>query len=241
MRSLRDILYSSGMDKTDQIVHEKAEAPRTHCIRCGTCCMKGGPTLHEDDVSLFTKGALKETHVYTLRKGEVVRHLDDTLMVLEREMVKIKGIGEAWVCIFFDDDEKACRIYEDRPVECRALKCWDPRDLIEVMTRPSLQRTHLIDPGDGIRKIIEAHEERCAYETLELAAKGLRKPGSDKAVKKILDLLQYDHHMRPVLIEKLKLDPAAMDFLFGRPLTATIRMFGLRVKQEGGDFILTPA
>jgi Fe-S-cluster containining protein len=203
--------------------------------------MKGGPTLHEDDFSLFAKGVLEETHVYTLRKGEVVRNLDDTLMVLEREMIKIKGVGEDWVCIFFDDDEKACKIYEDRPLECRALKCWDPRDLIEVMARPCLQRTNLIGPGDSVLKIIEAHEQRCAYETLESAVKGLQKPGSDKAVEKILDLLQYDHSMRPVLTEKLKLDPDAMDFFFGRPLTTTIRMFGLRVKQEGENFILMPA
>jgi Fe-S-cluster containining protein len=153
--------------------------------------MKGGPTLHEEDATLFTKGVLEKTHVYTLRRGEVVRKIDDTLMILEGEMIKIKGVGEAWSCIFYDDDEKACKIYQDRPVECRALM-------------------------------------------------GLQQPGSDKAVEKILDLLQYDHYVRPFLTEKLNVDPNAMDFFFGRPLTTTIRRFGLCVKEEGDNFTLVP-
>ncbi len=228
------------MVKDSHIVREGEETPRTHCIRCGTCCMKGGPTLHEDDMTLFAKGVLDKTHVYTLRKGEVVRNVNDTLMVLEQEMVKIKGEGEAWSCMFYDDDVKTCRIYPDRPVECRALKCWDPQDLRDVMARPYLQRTDLVNADDGILKIIGEHEQRCAYEHLESAIKGLNQPGPDEAVEKILDLLQYDYYMRPILTEKLNVDPNAMDFFFGRPLTITIRMFGLCVKQEGEDFILVP-
>jgi Fe-S-cluster containining protein len=183
---------------------------------------------------------LDKTHVYTLRKGEVVRNIDDTLIILEQEMIKIKGEGEAWSCMFFDDDDKGCRIYQDRPVECRALKCWDTQDLMEVMATPCLQREDLIDRRDGILKIIGAHEQKCAYETLESAMKGLQKPDSDKAMEKVLDLLQYDYHIRPFLTEKFNVDPNAMDFFFGRPLTTTIRMFGLCVKQEGSDFILVP-
>jgi len=201
--------------------------------------MKGGPTLHEDDAILFTKGTLEKTHVYTLRKGEVVRNIDDTLMVLEREMIKIKGQGEAWSCTFYDEDKSSCKIYQDRPVECRALKCWDLQELKEVMARSCLQRRDLINPDDGILKIIGAHEQRCAYEMLEAAVLELKRPDSHKAVEKILDLLQYDHYMRPFLAEKLNVDPNAMDFFFGRPLTTTIRMFGLCVKQKGDSFLLT--
>jgi len=185
---------------------------RTHCIRCGTCCMKGGPTLHEEDIILFEKGILNRTHVYTLRKGEVVRNIDETLMVLEQEIIKIKGQGEAWACMFYDDDQGACKIYQDRPVECRALKCWDLERFKEVMQRPYLQRKDLIKPEDGILKIIDAHEQRCAYETLASAVEGLRGPDSEKAGERILDLLQYDHYIRPFLIKKLGMDPNAMDF-----------------------------
>ncbi|MES0362519.1 MAG: YkgJ family cysteine cluster protein, partial [Desulfobacteria bacterium] len=155
--------------------------------------------MHEDDATLFAEGVLEKIHVYTLRKGEVIRNIDDSLMILEGEMIKIKGEGETWSCMLYDDNEKACKIYQDRPAECRALKCWDPRDLIEVMATPRLQRTNLINQDDGILKIIEAHEQRCAYETLEAAVMGLQQPGSDKAVERILDLLQYDQYIRPFL------------------------------------------
>lgn len=228
------------MVKTNHIMPGRKDTTRTHCIRCGTCCMKGGPTLHEEDAPMFAKDVLKRPHVYTLRKGEVVRNIDDNLMVLEREIIKIKGQGEAWSCMFYDKDQSACKIYKDRPVECRALKCWDLRGFDEVMAKPCLQRRDLIKPGDGILKIIGAHEQRCAYETLESAVKGLQGYDSDKAVEKILDLLQYDHYIRQFFGERLKLDANVMDFIFGRPLTSTIRMFGLCVKQEGDNFILEP-
>ena len=228
------------MVKANHMITKGEETSRTHCIRCGTCCMKGGPTLHEEDGILFAKGILERSHVYTLRKGEVVRNIDDTLVVLEQEIIKIKGQAEAWTCMFYDDDQGACRIYDHRPLECRALQCWDLSGLKEVMARPCLQRKDLIKSGDGILKIIGAHEQRCAYETLESAVRRLQGPDSDKTAEKILDLLQYDHYMRPFLAEKLKVDRNEMDFFFGRPLTTTIRMFGLCVKQEGDTFLLVP-
>ena len=85
--------------------------------------MKGGPTLHEEDAVLFSNGVLNKADVYTLRIGEVARNIDDTLMVIQQEMIKIKGQGESWSCLFYDDDENACKIYDHRPAECRALQC----------------------------------------------------------------------------------------------------------------------
>jgi Fe-S-cluster containining protein len=202
--------------------------------------MKGGPALHEEDMGLLVNGVLKTSHVYTLRKGEVVRNVDETLMALEREMIKIKGQGKTWSCIFYDAEKSTCTIYEDRPRECRALKCWDLRHLKEVMDTPLLQRKDLINPGDGILKIIDAHEERCSYTVLESKVKELQKTNADKAVEKILGILQYDDDMRPFVVEKLSIDLEVMDFLFGRPLTKTIHMFGLRVEQAGNTFTLLP-
>jgi Fe-S-cluster containining protein len=190
---------------------------------------------------LFSNRVLNKTDVYTLRRGEVVRNIDDTLIVIEQEMIKIKGQGESWSCMFFDNKQNACKIYHDRPVECRALQCWDLKGLRAVMARPNLQRADLVDPGDGLRRIIEAHEERCAYAVLDTAVKGLHEADSDKAAEKILDLLKYDDYMRLFLAKKLKMDPNVMDFFFGRPLKMTIRMHGLCVKEENDSFLLTRA
>ncbi len=200
--------------------------------------MKGGPSLHREDAVLFEKGYLKPAQVYTLRPGEMVRNLDETLMEIEHDMVKIAGQGEGWTCLFFGGPEEGCRIYEHRPVECRALKCWDSRDLREVMARPYLQRRDVVNPGDGILKLMAAHEQRCHYEVLKSALNGLHGPNPDKAAEEIIDLLKYDDFMRSFLAEKLALDPKTMDFFFGRPLTITIRLFGLRLKQDGDTFLL---
>lgn len=204
--------------------------------------MKGGPTLHEEDRILFANGVLHKNEIYTLRKGEIVRNIDDTLIVLDKEMIKIKGQRKSWACMFYDDTERACTIYENRPAECRALKCWeDPKQFKKVMARPHLQRKDLIKSDDGILKIIEAHEQKCSYTALRSAVKDLGGPHPEKAVEKILDLIQYDYYLRPLLEEKFNIDPNEMDFFFGRPLTTTIIMFGLCVRKKGDTFVLAPA
>ena len=229
------------MAKADHMIPGSPRQVRDHCIRCGTCCLKGGPTLHREDAGLFSKGILKIADVYTLRRGEIVRDIDDTLKTLEGEIIKIKAQDEnCWTCMFYHEQQKACKIYKDRPTECRALKCWDLRDLKEVMASPHLQRKDLISPRDGLLRIMDVHEQRCAYNILKSCVKKLKGPNSDKEVEMILDLLQYDQCMRPLLTEKLKIPPRAMDFYFGRPLRTTIRMFGLSVRQQDDHFVLMP-
>ncbi len=214
---------------------------QTKCRRCGTCCLKGGPALHIEDQSLVSAGIIDKQDLYTLRKGEVVRNNDDTLAPLNHEIIKIKGAGEdTWACRFYDSSEKACRIYSRRPVECRALKCWDPGPLQQVMTLPYLQRTQFLEPGEALQKVIVAHEDRCAYQTMADAVKALNGPAATGAADRILDLLHYDQVVRTFVPEKLKLNRETMDFFFGRPMTTTIQMYGLKVRQEGNDFRLVP-
>jgi hypothetical protein len=87
--------------------------------------------------------------------------------------------------------------------------------------------------------VIEAHERRCDYSALEKYVKRIESEG-EKAVQKILDLLKFEHHMRPFIAEKLGLNPGEMDFFLGRPITETIQKFGLQViKQPDGSFFLT--
>ena len=215
---------------------------QTRCHRCGTCCLKGGPALHTDDFFLLREGIVDTGHLYTLRKGEIVRNTDNQLIPLHHEVIKIKGEGEnTWACTFYDSKKKACRIYADRPLECRTLKCWDPGDLRQAMTRPYIQRKDLLDEEGELHRVIIAHEKRCAYQMMENAIRALQGPQPHKAVDQILSALHYDHVVRSLIPEKLKLNPDTMDFFFGRPLTTTIRMYNLEVRQEGGDFRLVPA
>jgi Fe-S-cluster containining protein len=43
---------------------------RNHCIRCGTCCLKGGPVLHHADKKILLAGHIGYQHLITIRKGE---------------------------------------------------------------------------------------------------------------------------------------------------------------------------
>jgi Fe-S-cluster containining protein len=214
--------------------------PRDHCIRCGECCLKGSPTLQLEDLNRLKKGLIGKKDLYTIRKGELVKdNINEGLVVTKTELVKVREReGESRGCIFYDDPGKACTIYEHRPSQCAALKCWDTSEFLEVFQGPKLMRKQAI--GERVLLgLIEEHERRCGYVLLEKLVGEIEVKG-EAAVEQILDLLKFDYHLRPFVADKLGLNPEEMDFFFGRPLTETITMFGLRVVQEpDGSFILT--
>jgi Fe-S-cluster containining protein len=219
----------------------KETGPHTECHRCGTCCVKGGPALHREDAVLLIEGKIAVSHLYTLREGEFARNTEDRLVPVEGEIVKIKGRGDGtWTCRFYDDEAGACRIYTDRPAECRALKCWDATEIRLVMGRPYLRREDLVGDEKDIRAVMDVHEKRCTYKDLRAAVQALGGPQGDRAATRILDALRYDHVVRSLVPERLDLAPDTLDFYFGRPLSVTIRMFGLEVRQNHNGFTLQP-
>ncbi len=154
-------------------------------------------------------------------------------------MIKIsEREGEQAGCIYYNHREKACMIYEKRPAQCAALKCWDTRAFMRVFSGPKAQRSDLID-NEVLLRLMGEHEERCSYSVIEGLVKDIETKG-EEAVERILEILRFDHHLRPFVAEKLGLEVGEMDFLFGRPLNQTIHMFGLKVIQEpDGSFLLT--
>jgi Fe-S-cluster containining protein len=214
--------------------------PRTHCIRCGECCLKSSPTLQMQDLHLVKNGWLAKKSLLTIRKGEMVRdNIQGTLTVTDQEMIKVRekdGSGRG--CLFYDDQAKACRIYQQRPLQCAALKCWDTEDFRRVFGGPKLTRETLIH-DETLQGLLEMHEKRCSYELLEGHVRGIEREG-EEAVKRIMEILKFDFHLRPFVSRKLGVDEGEMDFIFGRPMIDTIVMFGLKVVQEPDDsFLLT--
>lgn len=212
---------------------------RSHCIRCGECCLKSSPTLQREDLGLIRKGAIEKKDLFTIRKGELVRdNISEVLAISRREMIKVRE-REDGGCVFYDGPGKSCTIYEDRPLQCSVLKCWDPREFMKVFEGPKLERRDLV--GESLLlELIAEHERRCSYETLEGHVREIETQG-EKAVQELINLLRFDLQLRPFISDKVGVPQEEMAFLFGRCLPDTIPMFGLKVRREAdGTFFLTP-
>ncbi|MBW2590374.1 MAG: YkgJ family cysteine cluster protein [Deltaproteobacteria bacterium] len=207
-------------------INLKQNARITECIRCGTCCEKGGPSFHLADKHLIDKGIILSKHLFTIRKGELAYdNVREELLPLPSELIKIKGKNDSSTCIFFNESEKICEIYKNRPVECKALKCWDTREIEKIYSKNRLTRKDLLSDIEGLWGLVKDHQSRCSYEKIK---KMLQKQDNSKnAIKKeILEIIRYDTQIRHLVVEKGGMDSEILDFLFGRPLTVTIKSFG---------------
>ena len=175
--------------------------------------------------------------IYTLRKGETVRdNINGGNVVLREEIIKIKESPDG-ACSFFNNEDSSCKIYEWRPSQCRALKCWDTREYFKVYKEQKLNRRHIIRDG-VILGIIEEHERRCSYRRIEQIVEDIPHKGED-AVQVLLEILKFDYRIRPFVSEKIGISEDEMSFYFGRPLIDTISMFGLKVIRSKNKFLLT--
>ncbi len=96
----------------------------SNCRRCGICCLKGGPALHQEDLALLKNATIKRSQLVTLCVGELAftpqpaaeinssSNPSDSLSLqpLSHEVIKIKGKGvpqayphtqNIWTCVFF--------------------------------------------------------------------------------------------------------------------------------------------
>ncbi len=215
---------------------------RTYCIRCGECCRSGSPSLQMEDVRLVREGVLGLGDLYTVRRGEVIRdNVSGGLAVAREELVKIKeltGKGGPKGCIFYDPVESSCLIYKDRPLQCAALTCWDPSEFMRIFRRPKADRADLIEDED-LRALVHEHESHCNYPAVERAVKGIDSQKGSGAGG-VIELIRFDHWMRWRAGAEKKVPEDALDFMFGRPLSRTISMFGLQLlEREDGSYLLT--
>ncbi len=211
---------------------------RTHCIRCGECCTHSSPTLQVQDLPLIEEGTIARQNLFSIRRGELVwDNVIEALIIAPDEMIKIrerKGGG----CIYYHEADKACQIYERRPAQCSAMACWDPTRFVKVYNQPKLTRKDSIK-NPVLADLIRAHESKCSYEAMEREVRRIEREG-ERSIESIIQMLRFDNRLRPFISEKLDLDPKEMDFIFGRPMTDTIVMFGLKVEREpDGSFCLT--
>lgn len=223
-----------------RLLLKAAYATRPHCIRCGTCCTEGSPTLVREDISLFTKNILRPEHVFTIREGEVVYdNRTQQSTPSEYEAIKIREVPEKRTCVFYEEGGNKCTIYECRPQQCQRQECWNPESSRGV-SHTLLTREDILKPVDELWEVIQSHEDRCSHSEFSRSMARLGAT-SGQTVEGVLDLLRFDHHVREFIAEKFALAPESMDFFFGRPLRDMVELYGLKVEEQpDGCFLLTP-
>jgi Fe-S-cluster containining protein len=203
------------------------------CRQCGTCCRKGGPALSREDLVLVRQGHIRHDQLVTIRRGEIAYNpATGKLEPVEVELLKIRGQGSGWTCLFFAEEENRCTIYAHRPATCRILQCWQPEALLATIYRNTLRRADLINPGDPILEEIERHERECPGHLTALLAKA----GSAEALARLGELVRADLAIRKEVVQKTGISLEMEFFLFGRPLFKQLTGSGIECGVgEGGE------
>ena len=218
-----------------QAMKKGTSRAKTHCIRCGVCCEKGGPAFHTQDRPLIEDGTIHTRYLYTIRKGELVLdNVEGRLKPADTDIIKIKGKRPSWECVFYQAKNKTCSIYEHRPLECRLLKCWDTWDMETLYEKDRLTRRDILAGIEGLWGLITDHETQCAHDEINRAIQNLDGPFAKEAKKVIAGAVQYDGAIRGLVLKNGHITPDMIDFLFGRPLTATLKSAGLTVEYVRG-------
>ncbi|MFC1884941.1 YkgJ family cysteine cluster protein [Thermodesulfobacteriota bacterium] len=228
------------MIKKGIVVQDNTEK-NTKCIRCGECCVDSSPTLQASDIPLVDNGFIGKSSLYTIRKGELVRDpIEKRLIRTERELIKIKGKSNGRGCIYYEEEENSCLIYDNRPEQCRAFACGDTSEFFRIYGEPKASRAEIFR-DNILLELLDQHDEKCGYYNLEKIVKQIKSSG-EKAVHNVLEILKFDYDLRSVMNERLGIDNEEMELFLGRPLTETIIMFGLKVVKEADEsFLLTVA
>lgn len=156
--------------------------------------------------------------VVCLRRGELAFDpRTQSLQHLPSELMKIRGKGTGWECVYFQVQAKSCSLYDHRPLECRSLFCADAAEILEAMAKPTLSREDIVHRGSALWSCIEDHESSFAVaEALRLA-----KTENDSAsalCSELDDLLRREIHFRRVLADRVGAVDEDLWAYLGRPL-----------------------
>jgi len=211
-----------------------SESNTGRCRRCGTCCKNGGPSFHVEDRYLIDQGVIPCSRLYTIRCGEPAHdNVAGGVLPVESDLIKIKGVGSLWTCIFYDDARKGCGIYGSRPVECRVLKCWDTVGIQALYRKDRLTRKDLLGSVEGLWDLIADHQVRCSYDDIRELLVGV-KQRRHASIGKLREMILYDLSLRQLAVEKGMINTGMTDFLLGRPLVHTLKPMGVTFYTEEG-------
>jgi len=236
-------LLAKGPDAAAELadrLQELAKAKR--CLGCGTCCLTSSPTLYAEDLERIGPEALPRNALFTLRPGErVFSAREGENRLLERELIKLRegqaSRGSAGRGCWFLELGR-CGIYQDRPLQCRALECWSDRHAGQVAGQPRLTRAQFFAGDETALALIAEYDLKLPAaeltQALELAAKG-----ENQASHQALVLLELDHKLRRGVSQRYGYLAEDLDLMWGRPAVLVARAHGLEpVLSDKGQLVL---
>lgn len=208
------------------------------CLRCGTCCIQGGPALHRQDLDLVRSDRIALSRLITVRKGELAHNpKTGRVQTVRAELVKISGTGQDWRCGYYDEVHKGCGIYGHRPQACEVLKCWDTEEILGLVEQDLLSRLAILEADNPIVPLLIEHERICPCPDLEGIAGGLADLSA--AVKTEMEaLVGRDLRFRTKVIREHGLQLAEELFYFGRPLFQLLQQLGISISETPAGIAL---
>lgn len=193
------------------------------CRRCGTCCRKGGPALHMEDTSLLESIGL--TELICLRVGEpAFDPRRGSVQPLQEEVIKVRGKGNSWECVYYDSDGQCCGIYSRRPLECRALSCEHSDGIFRAMGSALLNRSHFVQPGSALWECITEHDRR--YPVTEAVALADRMRAGGQIQDELDYMLRAETAFRHTLARRVQAADQDLWAYLGRPLWLVLMPYG---------------
>ena len=226
------------MDVAMQEMHDGLSGDVRKCRQCGTCCLAGGPALHGQDLALIRNGSLPLDCLITIRKGELASDpLTNRTRSVGYELVKICGTGREWRCFYYKA-ESGCSIYALRPAACRALRCWEPEEILALIGKDMLTRLDILAADHFLRPLAAEHEEICPCPDMEMVRDAVSS-GKLKDLGGLQSLVDADMRFRGRVVKEHGLTLAQELFAFGRPLFQLLQAVGISCIETAGRIRLS--
>jgi len=211
---------------------------QTSCRQCGICCTKGGAALHSSDITLIDAGSIPRKDLVTLRKGEFAYNpVSNSVLATDSEIVKLRGTGKEWTCCYYNAEMQDCTIYENRPMACGVLRCWDSEESLALVGHNLLSRLEIVRHEESLIQIITEYETDCPLPDLGKIPDALLE-NPEKILPHLEEIINRDLQFRDNAVAQSLIILEQEMFLFGRPVFQILQAFGLTVTQSGNRLFL---
>jgi hypothetical protein len=102
---------------------------------------------------------------------------------------------------------------------------------MSVMGNNTIVRADIINAGDPVLELIEAHEQECPYHEVKKLIDNLsRETEKSKTLSRLAELVRKDRALRAYAGSELGLWKEYEFFIFGRPLSQILNAHGIPIR-----------